>query len=243
MNKAGNCEAWRGDTFNRDRSFVDEEPKCTNEIRIYFSTAKNVKIPINIDPHLSVRSLRTKIVQVMKSDRFHSGTANAQLDHGGKLEIFLGGEPMDDARSLSTYALVDGSVVHPRWGSVRSSLEMSDALAWMDPDWYHEANIRNLRMAGGFLDQLCFAPDATTRRMIWPGPLVHPNGITERLTPTSAGTATQCGQHPRHPATARAAQVEPPARPPVAARTTRGWEDSDTAAAAAARRPGGLLVL
>ncbi len=145
---------------------------------------------------------------------------------------------MDDGRSLSAYALVDGSVVHPRWGSVHSALQLNDAFAWLDPDWYQEINNRNMRIAGDFLDIVCRAPGPTISRIFWPGPISYPNGITERRTPTAAGALAHQG-HPQHLTAARAGagHAAAPARPPPA---TRGWDDP---AAAAARRSDGLLVL
>jgi hypothetical protein len=219
-----------GDIFDQS---IDEEPKRSNEISLFFSTANGAKIPITMDPNHSVQSLKNKIIHVMRNHPFYEGTFNAQLEQGSKLELLIGGEKMKDVHPLSAYALVNGSVVHPRWGSVRSALELNDAFVWLDPDWYQEANNRNMRMTGDFLDLVYTAPGPTISRTLCPGPLVYPNGITERRTPIAGGIPAQHRQELQYPTAARAER---------AALATRGREDAD-AAAAAARRSDGLLVL
>ncbi len=228
--------------YNHGKRSVEEEQQRSSEINLFFTTANGAKIPIKINPNLSVQSLKTEIIHVMRNHRFYAGTLNAQLEQGSKLELQLGGETLDDVRSVSSYALVNGSVVHPRWGSVHSAFELKDAFAWLDPDWHQEINNRNMRVAGDFLDLVYSAPGPTVGRMFWPGPINYPNGITERRAPAAARTPA----HPRYLAADRAGQAAAPTRPPPAARATRGWDDPDAAAAAAAaaaRRSDGLLIL
>lgn len=148
-------------------------------IRIYFSTKQGIKLPVDIDRNSTVRELEGKILQTLQFHKLHEADVAAQLKRGCSLQLSLGGEILELNKSLRSYSFENGSVVHPKWGSIRAALEFNDGLAWLDPDWHEESHRRNSRAAHDFLNRLCASPSTTIGSIFWPGPLV-PHDIHRR---------------------------------------------------------------
>ena len=140
------------------------------QMRVYFSTKNGRKLHVDVDRSSTVETLQCKIVQTLRLNDLQPEDCN-QLGRSD-LQLSLGGELLEPHRLLSTYALEEGSVVHPRWGSVRAALEVNDAFTWLDPDWHEEIRRRGSRAAGSFLERVCTSPGPTITGLIWPGPLV-----------------------------------------------------------------------
>lgn len=155
-----------------------------DEIRVYFSTKNGSKLSVNIDRNLSVRVLQERILQTLQNHNLLSeGVSNE-----GNPQLSLGGEILEPNRQISSYALENDTVVHPRWGSLRASHDLNDSLTWLDPDWYEEFRRRSSRAAAGFLDRLCAAPAPTIGRLFWPGPLVANDVRAQPRRPTQTAS-------------------------------------------------------
>ena len=109
------------------------------------------------------------------------------------LELYIGGERMEPSKRLYEYGVVQHSVIHPHW---EQSLPVADSLvSWLDPDWWIESKRQNDRKMKDLCNNIRRTPHVTLRNMVWPGPLVYPNGINEPkpTRPNAGGQAVDAG--------------------------------------------------
>ena len=208
-------------------------------MRVYFSTKNGRKLHVDVDRSSTVETLQCKIVQTLRLNDLQPEDCT-QLGRSD-LQLSLGGELLEPNRLLSTYALEEGSVVHPRWGSVRAALEVNDAFTWLDPDWHEEIRRRGSRAAGSFLERVCTSPGPTITGLIWPGPLV-PQTRAPARRPQAAPTTAHTAALPTVGAAAATGNA-PAQRHAGAAAAAQHSLSSQAVVASGRERDGGLLML